>query len=268
MHAKMKLASVAMFTAIAAGTANAQARKLKVLAADGNPIPYADVTVRGGESRITDEHGELTLGQGKEKALSVRVRRIGYKETLETLNLGDTVSTFIVTLAPLAQQLGAVTISGGREPVELKLQGFYDRRLQRQKGLLSATFIGPEELESRHPSQISDMLYGLNGVTMRRLLGGDFIAIGSDSHCTMAVLLDGQEVIRGGGGGPENGQVSVVGGSASAGGEAQAGINRWIQANDVVAIEVYARGGNMPISLQANDPKCGVIAIWTGSRKP
>ena len=35
-----------------------------------------------------------------------------------------------------------------------------------EKGTLSATFIGPEEIEKRHPSNTSDMLYGLNGVTM------------------------------------------------------------------------------------------------------
>jgi hypothetical protein len=35
----------------------------------------------------------------------------------------------------------------------------------------------------------------------------------------------------------------------------------------VMGIEVYARGGNMPISLQVKDPRCGVIAFWTGGRK-
>jgi hypothetical protein len=262
------MAAVTLFMAVAMCSASAQERRLKVVSPDGRPIAYADVTVRGGESRITDERGELSLGQGKEKTLNVRVRRIGYKEAIEALNLSDTVSTFLIALTPLAQQLGTVTISEGSERVGLKLQGFYDRRMQRQKGLLSATFIGPEELESRHPSQISDMLYGINGVTMRRTAGGDFIAIGSDSHCTMAVLLDGQEVIRGGGGGSEINSVSVVGGVAPPPGQPDTGINRWIQAADVVAIEVYARGGNMPVSLQALDPKCGVIAIWTGSRKP
>ena len=44
-------------------------------------------------------------------------------------------------------------------------------------------------------------------------------------------------------------------------------IDKIINANDVMAIEVYARGGNMPISLQVNDTKCGVIAFWTGSRR-
>jgi hypothetical protein len=41
-----------------------------------------------------------------------------------------------------------------------------------------------------------------------------------------------------------------------------------LDANDVAAIEVYNRGANMPISLQANDNACGVIALWTGSRQP
>jgi hypothetical protein len=45
-------------------------------------------------------------------------------------------------------------------------------------------------------------------------------------------------------------------------------INDLVDANDVAAIEVYTRGGNTPISLQVNDTACGVVAIWTGSRKP
>jgi len=45
-------------------------------------------------------------------------------------------------------------------------------------------------------------------------------------------------------------------------------VNEYVDPSDVAAIEIYARGGNMPISLQTNDSACGVIAIWTGSRRP
>ncbi len=45
-------------------------------------------------------------------------------------------------------------------------------------------------------------------------------------------------------------------------------IDRVLDANDISAVEVYARGGNIPTSLYAADAACGVIAIWTGSRKP
>ena len=44
-------------------------------------------------------------------------------------------------------------------------------------------------------------------------------------------------------------------------------INQYIDAANVTAIEVYARGATMPASLQAADNSCGVIALWTGSRR-
>jgi hypothetical protein len=44
-------------------------------------------------------------------------------------------------------------------------------------------------------------------------------------------------------------------------------IDRYVSAADVMGIEVYAHGGNMPISLQVNDTGCGVIALWTGTRR-
>lgn len=44
-------------------------------------------------------------------------------------------------------------------------------------------------------------------------------------------------------------------------------INHYIDANDIAGIEIYARGGNMPISLQTSENGCGVIAFWSGSRR-
>lgn len=45
-------------------------------------------------------------------------------------------------------------------------------------------------------------------------------------------------------------------------------IDQIVEANTVMAIEVYARGGNVPVSLSSSDQACGIIAIWTGARKP
>ena len=45
-------------------------------------------------------------------------------------------------------------------------------------------------------------------------------------------------------------------------------IDQLVESNQVTRIEVYNRGANMPTSLQVADPSCGVIAFWTGSRKP
>ena len=44
-------------------------------------------------------------------------------------------------------------------------------------------------------------------------------------------------------------------------------LDKLINADDVAAIEVYSRGGNVPSSLHVNDSACGVVAFWTGSKK-
>ena len=122
--------------------------------------------------------------------------------------------------------------------------------MERQRGALSAVFIGPEEIEFRHPTKVTRMLQGLNGVKLVCDMSGN-CAIYSTSQtslqvgggCPMAILLDGNQMY---------GAVNV---------------DQLINVADVMAIEVYARGGNMPISLQANDTNCGVVAFWTGSRR-
>ena len=63
----------------------------------------------------------------------------------------------------------------------------------------------------------------------------------------MAIVIDGQE------------QHSATGSGVD--------INMLLDANDVAAIEVYVRGGNMPVNFQFQDSGCGVVAFWTGSRR-
>ena len=113
----------------------------------------------------------------------------------------DTAAVLTVVLPRIAQSLSSVTITSIAARSRLQRTGFYDRWLQRQKGTSSAMFMGPEEIEKRHPTHTSALLFGLSGVSI------------------------------------------------------------------VAALEVYARGATMPASLQAADNSCGVIAIWTGSRR-
>ena len=148
----------------------AQSRVLRVVSTDSVPVVYAFVTVDGANGRVADENGRVSLGAGKRATVTIDVRRIGFQPFSGKIELPDTAATVTVTLRRLAQALGEVriadTASNGR--VGLKLQGFYDRWLMRQKGTLSATFIGPEEIESRHPDRITNMLRGLNGVSFRQ----------------------------------------------------------------------------------------------------
>jgi hypothetical protein len=266
----LPFALLAIGTAVAAlalatpAIAHAQARVIKVVSSDGQPVPYATVIVEGGETQIADEKGEVSLGAGGRRTFTVNVRRIGFTPWFGKLDVPDTAAILRITLPRLAQNLSTVTVSGEaaiKSP--LALTGFYDRWIMRQKGLLSAVFISPEELEFRHPARITGMLFGLNGVRMirqcidppasdgrRHPCVQDLVAFGMGHHgqCPMAVVIDGQQ------------QHPLPGGNI--------GIDNMLSANDVAAIEVYARGGNMPVNFQFQDTACGVLAFWTGSRRP
>jgi hypothetical protein len=233
----------------------AQARVIKVVSSDGQPIPYANVIVQGGIAQITDAKGEVSLGAGKLQTLTLNVRRIGFTPWFGKIDLPDTAAVLVVTLPGLAQKLSPVTVAGEKAIASsLVLSGFYDRWLMRQKGVLSATFIGPEELEFRHPDKITGMLYGLNGVTVvqRCVSPGHPCRTGLvavNRNCgPMAIVIDGQQQWA-----PKGENVDI---------------DMLLDAGDVAAIEVYSRSGNMPVNFQFMDTICGVVAFWTGSRKP
>ncbi len=231
--------------------AASQGRLVRVLSDRGQPIMYANVGLEGAQARITDEKGEINLGTGARQKFSVRVSRIGFAPWFGVVDLPPG-ATMTVTLPQIAQLLAPVTVTadGSQKRISLPIAGFYDRWMMRQKGLVTGVFIGPEEMEFRHPSKVTRMLAGLNGIRLICDMSGD-CSVQSTSPggllpgtaCPLAVVLDGTQVY---------GQVNV---------------DELINANDVMAIEVYARGGNVPISLQVNDTKCGVVAFWTGSRK-
>lgn len=266
----------ATLIACAPALANAQLRKLRVVSADSAPIVYAYITVEGGTGQITDERGEVSLGAGKKQTVTVNVRRIGYQPWFGKLELPDSAAVLTVTLPRLTQQLKEVRVTAvGTSTLSLPMKAFYDRWMMRQKGLLSAVFIGPEELEFRHPDKITNMLSGLNGVSFRRTDHNEPVAFGGNGTCQMAVVVDGVRQCPGKGckcdGCGSNGMSIGPRGGAKPDtlNEMSAVVlDRLVDANNVSAIEVYNRGGNMPVSLQVSDAGCGVIAIWTGSRKP
>jgi hypothetical protein len=239
----------------------AQARVIKVVSSDGQPIAYANVIVEGGITQITDDKGEVSLGAGKSQTLRLNVKRIGFTPWFGKVDLPDTAAVLVVKLPPLAQSLTTVTVTGEKNVHSpLVLSGFYDRWMMRQKGVLSATFIGPEELEFRHPDKMTGMLYGLNGVRLTRacvLVTGRYhpcvtalVAFSAArSDCPMAIVIDGFQQH------PDDEHPHID-------------IDMLLSASDVSAVEVYARGGNMPVGFQFQDTGCGVLAFWTGSRKP
>jgi hypothetical protein len=120
----------AVLLAILPSIAGAQVRTLKVVSTDSAPIMYAFVTIEGGTGQISDEKGEISLGAGSRKTVTLNVRRIGYQPWFGTLELPDTAATLTITLPRLAQALGEVRVTG-RASAGPGLQPFCDRWLMR-----------------------------------------------------------------------------------------------------------------------------------------
>jgi hypothetical protein len=256
----MKVLRAVVITAVAASALHAQDRILRVTAADGQPIAYAFVQANGGRAMLTDEDGRVSMGAGKKQTMTIEVRRIGFTPFYGKLDFPDTAITMPVMLTAIAQQLGSVKVTGDKSKSSLELNGFYKRWLDSQKGVTSAVFIGPEEIDKRNSSRLTALLSGVNGVTITRTQTGNSVAVsGAGGSCPMAILIDGRKVCPNGG--CMNTDVSK--------GLTDMNVvllDQVLDVNSVAGIEVYKRGGNMPSDFHV-DGECGAVAFWTGSRK-
>jgi hypothetical protein len=245
----------------AASVAHAQDRMLEVVSTDSQPVSYAFVQANGGHAQLTDETGRVSMGRGKKQTFDVEVRRIGFTPYFSKIELPDTAITVRIVLTPLAQQLSSMRVTSKKSATSLELNGFYKRWLDMQKGVTSAVFIGPEEIEKRNASRVSMLLSGVNGVTMTRTSNGNTVATtGGGGACPMAIVVDGRQVCPMAGCNHTDYSRGLTDMNTVL-------IDQVLDINSVAGVEVYKRGGNMPSAFHV-DGECGAIALWTGSRKP
>jgi hypothetical protein len=244
----------------ATSATEAQDRILRIVSADSQPIAYAFVQANGGRAQLSGEDGRVSIGPGKKQTFTIEARRIGYTPFYGKIDLPDTAITVQIVLAPVVQQLGSVRVAADKAKSSLELNGFYKRWLDGQKGVTSALFIGPEEIEKRNTSRVSALLASVNGVTMGRTNNNRAVVTSSAGSCAMAIVLDGRQVCPGAGCHMQDGATTGLTDMNAV------LIDEVVDVNSVAAIEVYRRGGNMPSAFHV-DGECGAIAIWTGSRK-
>jgi hypothetical protein len=245
---------------LVASAARAQERAIRVVSADSQPIAYAFVQANGGRAQLTDEDGRVNLGAGKKQTLTIEVRRIGFTPFYGKIDFPETAVTIPVVLSGIAQQLGSVNVTSNKSKSSLELSGFYRRWLDGQKGVMSAVFIGPEEIEKRNASRLSSLLGGINGVTITRTKeGNSVVTSNSGGSCPMAIIVDGRQVCPPGGCNFQDHSQGLTDGNSVL-------IDQVIDVNSVAGIEAYRRGGNMPSDFHV-DGECGALALWTGTRK-
>ena len=252
-----KYTRVLLAAALTASAVQAQEHVIRVVSIDSQPVAYAFVQANGGHSQLTDEDGRVSLGSGKKQTLTIEVRRIGFTPFYGKVEIPDSAITIPIVLGALSQQLGKVKVTADKSKSSLELSGFYRRWLAAQKGVTSAVFIGPEEIDKRNTSRVSALLTGVNGVTMSRTSNGNNV-LTTGGGCGMAVIIDGRQVCPTGG-------CNMFDTHAGLTDQNSVLIDQVIDISSVAGIEVYRRGGNMPTDFHV-DGECGAVALWTGSR--
>jgi len=104
------------------------------------------------------------------------------------------------------------------------------------------------------------LLSGVSGINISRTENGNSV-VTSGNVCPMAIVIDGRVVC------PNGGCLRDDASKSGLNDQNSVLIDQLISVDALAGVEVYKRGGNIPSDFHV-DGDCGVVALWTGSRKP
>ena len=125
---------------------------------NGIPIPFVNVEGPRNLRVIGSEEGLFRIVLPTGGAMSLTLRRLGYRPVTVALPAGTDTALF-VHLDLIPQQLNAVRVVTSAIQT-LRNKGFYARMAEREQGASSGQFITPEEIELRNPSRPTQLLEG------------------------------------------------------------------------------------------------------------
>jgi hypothetical protein len=193
---------------------------------------------RVGQGATTSNDGTFTLTAPTPGVYRLYASRPGYRLLFTPaiqLNQNDEIGVTLRML-PDTITLRPITVTASRRPSG-RLGGFYDRA-QRHAG---GTFITRDQIEQRHPFEISDLLRTVPGVTVVPAPFGFGYDVRTTTGCRPRFYLDGVAY-------------PLLGGET---------IDQVVSPNQVEGIEVYTSPATTPVEFQGPGNACGAIVIWT-----
>lgn len=253
------LLAIAAATLLAAPPAPAQSlvRGILLDAVSGGPLPEGVVVISANRGRWqralrTDSVGCFEFHDVSPGPYRMRASRMGYRDAVGDLVLtADSVVDVEVRMAVETVVLAPVTVtSRSTRDVSPVLRGFYSRM---ENG--TGRFITREEIESRHPVRITDMLRNLPNLrsTPPRMgqSGAGFSQGSNSDRCTVVFFVDGMQV----------NQPSTPGFRATPRNDMS--IDDYVQPEEVEGIEVYRGESDTPAEFSTRWVQCGTVVIWT-----
>ncbi|HEX6923950.1 MAG TPA: carboxypeptidase-like regulatory domain-containing protein [Longimicrobiaceae bacterium] len=209
-----------------------------------------DRTVRG--SVLTNEEGWFALRTSPGRFV-LRVERAGYATTAsrELPLTGSDTLDFAVRMPLRPTTLEAVTVTTRGPPLDPS--GFFTRR-----DAIAGTFLGPYEVERRHPNTPADLLTDIPGFQIIPGMGGSRVLMtGRNRYCEPTVYVDGRLAYRGT-------QTSRLHERSD---EDGVFLESLVNANAIRAVEAYQSGATAPAQFRPVGPigggDCGVLVFWT-----
>lgn len=99
---------------------------VRVVEVDGRPVPYALVSLSGGNGAIAGDDGRVTVKVQTRDTMEVWARRVGYKPVEGRVPCGGVESECVVTMMRLASTMDTVRVVASQS-TPLSRTGFYDR---------------------------------------------------------------------------------------------------------------------------------------------
>lgn len=232
----------------------------------GRPIAGADVTIEALRRQTTsDADGHYRLVDLPAGTSAITARHVGYVSAANVVVVDEgQLRSVDIELAPVPTTLDTVAVKGSRRGIGVGLEGFADRQR-----LGFGKFIDSVELRRNDHRHVGDMLRGFaslhvvhppvcGGRSMNCVITTNYeVAMSGTGGCSLQVMLDGTVVSRGG---PVDG--------AERGADPR---HDWpsrfdltsVAVGSLAAMEVYPRGGEVPMVFQDFDTKCGLLVLWT-----
>jgi hypothetical protein len=216
----------------------------RVKTSDGQPLADASIGVdHTGQVARTDGEGRFEVAVAPTGTQRLDVRHVGYAPESRPVDLvAGRIASVDVTLVSMKQLMDTVRVTASRV-YDADSDGFQKRR---KSGL--GYYFGPEDVERRHITQVSDLFRGVPSVTIRDegldrvVVMRDFF---SNGYCRPTVFIDGMRLT----------DMDVT------------DIDTWVRPENLAGLEVYNSAERAPMQYTTLEG-CGALVLWTrrGSR--
>ncbi len=211
---------------------------------DGRALPGVRLVFWGTGIEVTSgADGAYRMQELPEGTFTVEARALGFlphRRAVDILAGSDAVAN--LTMESFGTFLDTVKVTAQRVFTSRQMQEFEQRR---KSGF--GHFMDEDAINRRNPFYMSDLLRMTPGVQIARGQGfGDRVLMrgtGFNAYCAPTVFLDGMRVFN------VDGDLDAI-----------------VNVQDVRAIEVYTRGGSVPVQFQTLEG-CGALVVWTGGRR-